>query len=46
MGAEEACKHMDLLGHDFFMFINSDTSHVNTVYHRRDGNYGLIEPEA
>lgn len=42
---EEACKHMDLLGHDFFMFINSETSQVNTVYHRRDGNYGLIEPE-
>ena len=45
MSAEEACKHMDLLGHDFFMFINSDTTQVNTVYHRRDGNYGLIEPE-
>ncbi|HEY9775089.1 MAG TPA: ribosome-associated translation inhibitor RaiA [Planktothrix sp.] len=46
MLAEEACKHMDLLGHDFFMFINSESSQVNTVYHRRDGNYGLIEPEA
>jgi putative sigma-54 modulation protein len=45
MTAEEACKHMDLLGHDFFMFINSDTNHVNTVYHRRDGNFGLIEPD-
>ncbi len=45
MSAEEACKHMDLLGHDFFMFINADTNQVNTVYHRRDGNYGLIEPE-
>lgn len=43
---EEACKHMDLLGHDFFMFINSDSGQVNTVYHRRDSNYGLIEPEA
>ncbi len=43
---EEACSHMDLLGHDFFMFINSETNQVNTVYHRRDGNYGLIEPEA
>ena len=42
---EEACSHMDLLGHDFFMFVNSDTGHVNTVYHRRDKNYGLIEPE-
>lgn len=46
MSPEEACSQMDLLGHDFFMFINSDTNHVNTVYHRRDKNYGLIEPEA
>jgi putative sigma-54 modulation protein len=46
MNPEEACKHMDLLGHDFYMFINSDTDEVNTVYHRRDGNYGLIEPES
>ena len=45
MMPEEACKHMDLLGHNFFMFINSETNYVNTVYHRRDGNYGLIEPE-
>jgi putative sigma-54 modulation protein len=46
MVPEEAAAHMDLLGHDFFMFINSESGHVNTVYHRRDGNYGLIEPEA
>jgi putative sigma-54 modulation protein len=46
MMPDEACKHMDLLGHDFFMFINLESSHVNTVYHRRDGNYGLIEPES
>lgn len=46
MKPEEAASHMDLLGHDFFMFINSETQQVNTVYHRRDGNYGLIEPEA
>ncbi|MBY0357833.1 MAG: ribosome-associated translation inhibitor RaiA [Candidatus Obscuribacterales bacterium] len=45
MKPEEAASHMDLLGHDFFMFINSESGHVNTVYHRRDGNYGLIEPE-
>ncbi len=45
MTPEEACKHMDLLGHDFFMFINSQSNNVNTVYHRRDKNYGLIEPE-
>jgi putative sigma-54 modulation protein len=45
MKPEEAASHMDLLGHDFFMFINSETNQVNTVYHRRDGNYGLIEPD-
>ena len=45
MSSEEACKHMDLLGHDFFMFVNSTSGQVCTVYHRRDGNYGLIEPE-
>jgi len=45
MMPEEACKHMDLLGHDFFMFINAESNQVNTVYHRRDTNYGLIEPE-
>jgi putative sigma-54 modulation protein len=45
MKPDEACKHMDLLGHDFYMFINSETDQVNTVYHRRDKNYGLIEPE-
>lgn len=46
MMPEEAATHMDLLGHEFFMFINSESGQVNTVYHRRDGNYGLIEPEA
>jgi len=46
MTPAEAAAHMDLLGHDFFMFINSESGHVNTVYHRRDGNYGLIEPDA
>lgn len=46
MTPPEAAAHMDLLGHDFFMFINSETGQVNTVYHRRDGNYGLIEPDA
>lgn len=46
MHPDEAAAHMDMLGHDFYMFVNSETNQVNTVYHRRDGNYGLIEPEA
>lgn len=42
---EEAAEEMELLGHDFYMFLNSKTSEVNTVYRRSTGNYGLIEPE-
>ncbi len=45
MSAEEAATQMDLLGHDFFVFANADTGDVNVVYKRKDGNYGLIEPE-
>lgn len=45
MKAEEACVQMDLLRHSFFVFINGDTEEVNVVYKRKDGTYGLIEPE-
>lgn len=45
MDVEEAVMQMNLLGHSFFVFFNSDSSEVNVVYRRRDGNYGLIEPE-
>ena len=45
MSAEEAVMQMDLLGHDFYVFSNSDTEEVNVVYRRKDGDYGLIEPE-
>ena len=45
MDAEEAVMQMELLGHDFFVFMNMDTEQVCVVYRRRDGNYGLIEPE-
>jgi putative sigma-54 modulation protein len=45
MDEEEACMEMDLLGHDFFVFRNSETDEVNVVYKRKKGNYGLIEPE-
>ncbi|NLJ80895.1 MAG: ribosome-associated translation inhibitor RaiA [Firmicutes bacterium] len=45
MDAEEAVLQMELLGHDFFVFSNSDTGDVSVVYKRRDGNYGLIDPE-
>ncbi|MGE5579873.1 MAG: ribosome hibernation-promoting factor, HPF/YfiA family [Bacillota bacterium] len=45
MSPEEAATQMELLGHDFFVFANGDTGAVNVVYRRKDGNYGLIEPE-
>lgn len=45
MPLSEATEQMELLGHDFFLFLNAETSQVNLVYRRRDGNYGLIEPE-
>ncbi len=44
MDAQEACLQMELLGHAFYMFLNSDTNEVNVVYKRNDGAYGLIEP--
>ncbi len=45
MPAEEAILQMNLLSHDFFVFASADSGHVSVVYRRRDGNYGLIEPE-
>ncbi len=45
MSVEEAVLQMDLLKHDFFVFLNADTEEVNVVYKRKDGNFGLIEPE-
>ena len=44
MTPEEACLQMDLVGHDFFVFINAETEETNVVYRRKDGGYGLIEP--
>ncbi|MCR5828912.1 MAG: ribosome-associated translation inhibitor RaiA [Lachnospiraceae bacterium] len=45
MDPAEACVQMELLGHDFFVFRNSETDEVNVVYKRRGDSYGLIEPE-
>lgn len=45
MDVQEAVMQMNLINHDFYVFTNSDTEDVNVVYRRRDGNYGLIEPE-
>ena len=45
MSVSEAADQMELLGHDFFLFFNADTEELNLIYRRKDGNYGLIEPE-
>ena len=45
MTPEEAVLQMDMLDHDFFVFFNGQTERVGVVYKRRDGDYGLIEPE-
>ena len=45
MDPEEACVQMELLGHNFFVFFNSETEEVNVVYKRKGNTYGLIEPE-
>jgi putative sigma-54 modulation protein len=45
MTPDEAVLQLELVGHDFFVFQNGDTMDVNVVYRRRDGSYGLIEPE-
>ncbi|HEX5469623.1 MAG TPA: ribosome-associated translation inhibitor RaiA [Gaiellaceae bacterium] len=45
MSPEEAVLQLELVGHDFFVFQNAETIEVNVVYRRRDGNYGLIEPQ-
>ena len=45
MSVEEALMQMDLIGHSFFVLTNAETDEVNVVYKRRDGKYGLIEPE-
>ncbi len=46
MYPEDACVEMELLGHGFYVFCNAETETINVVYKRKDGAYGLIEPEA
>lgn len=45
MTSEEAVLQLELVGHDFFVFRNAESGDVNVVYRRRDGAYGLIEPQ-
>ena len=45
MGVEDAITQMELLGHDFFLFLNEANSELNVLYRRVDGSYGLLQPE-
>ncbi len=45
MDPEEACLQMEMLGHTFFVFLNSETDQINVVYKRGGNTYGIIEPE-
>lgn len=45
MSLEEAVMQLKLLNNDFLVFINDSSRKVNVIYHRKDGDYGLIEPE-
>jgi putative sigma-54 modulation protein len=46
MSVEDAIIEMELLGHSFFAFVNIDTERTNVLYLRKDGDLGLLEPEA
>lgn len=45
MAPEEAVEQMELLGHDFYVFFNADEGQINVLYRRKDGTYGVIQPE-
>ena len=45
MDPEEAVMEMELLGHSFYVFLNSQTNEVNVIYKRQNDSYGLIEPK-
>ena len=45
MSEQEAILQMQLLGHSFFVFLSAEDGAVNVLYQRKDGNFGLLEPE-
>ncbi len=45
MTEEEAIEQMELLGHDFFIFLTKDSHEISVAYLREDGNYGILEPQ-
>ena len=45
MDVDEAILQMNMIGHEFYMFRNSESGEISVVYKRKNGDYGLIEPE-
>lgn len=45
MSTDEAILQMELISHNFFVYQDSDSFKVNVVYKRKDGDYGVLEPE-
>jgi putative sigma-54 modulation protein len=45
ISVEQAIDQMELLGHDFYLFLSAESEQLNVLYRRKDGDYGLIEPE-
>jgi putative sigma-54 modulation protein len=45
MTTEDAILQLEMLGHDFYVYLDSDTNSVCIIYKRNDGGYGLLEPE-
>jgi putative sigma-54 modulation protein len=45
MSPDEAAMQMELVNHDFYLFMNADTNLISVIYKRKDGNYGLLEPD-
>jgi putative sigma-54 modulation protein len=45
MNADQAIEQMEFIGHDFFLFVNDEDNSINVIYRRKDGKYGLIQPE-
>ncbi len=44
MSVKDAWEHLQMVGHDFYMFCNSETSEINVIYQRNHGGYGVIQP--
>ncbi|MFC2646634.1 MAG: ribosome-associated translation inhibitor RaiA [Coriobacteriaceae bacterium] len=45
MSEDKALVETDLLGHDFYMFLNANSGQINVIYHRKNGGYGILKPE-